>query len=69
MKNLLITKEAAMYLGISPKSLANSRSSGTGIIIPYVKIGGACRYKQSDLDKYIEERTFNHTGEMRGTTR
>ena len=65
MHKLLNANQAADYLGISPKSLANSRWSGTGIVIPFVKIGGACRYKQSDLDKYIEERTFSHTGKAK----
>jgi dimeric dUTPase (all-alpha-NTP-PPase superfamily) len=65
MNILLKPKEAAVFLTISEKSLANARSSGVGIVIPFIKIGGSVRYKQSDLEKYIQENTFNHTGERR----
>ncbi len=39
---LLDTKEAGDYLGINDKSLANSRYTGTGIQIPYIKMGRLC---------------------------
>ncbi|MEO1945706.1 MAG: helix-turn-helix domain-containing protein [Candidatus Thioglobus sp.] len=67
MSKLLSGQEAANYLSVSSRSLSNARSSGTGIVIPFIKIGGAVRYKQSDLDNYIQANTFNHTGESRGT--
>jgi hypothetical protein len=63
MSKLLSGQEAANYLSVSSRSLSNARSSGTGIVIPYIKIGGAVRYKQSDLDNYIQNNTFSHTGE------
>ena len=63
MSKLFSGQEAANYLSVSPRSLSNARSSGTGIVIPYIKIGGAVRYKQSDLDNYIQANTFSHTGE------
>ena len=62
---LLSTKEIAKYLGLDPKSLANSRYTGTGVKIPYIKLGKVVRYKQSEVDKYLEENTFNHTGETK----
>lgn len=65
MSKLLSGQEAANYLSVSSRSLSNARSSGTGIVIPFIKIGGAVRYKQSDLDNYIQANTFNHTGESR----
>lgn len=43
-------------------TLANYRSSGK-VLIPFIKIGGAIRYRKSDLDKFLEDNTFNHTGE------
>lgn len=66
MSKLLSGQEAANYLSVSSRSLSNARSSGTGIVIPFIKIGGAVRYKQSDLDNYIQSHTFSHTGETRG---
>ena len=63
---LLDTKQASDFLGINDKSLANSRYTGTGIQIPYIKIGKIVRYRQSDLEAYIENNTLTHTGEARG---
>lgn len=61
------TKQTAEQLGLSEKSLANARSRGTGITIPFVKMGtsGCIRYRQSDIDAYMEANTFNHTGEVK----
>ena len=42
--------EAAIYLGLSPATLARWRSEKANLI--YCKIGGAVRYKKSDLDSY-----------------
>jgi hypothetical protein len=60
---LLNTKQASDFLGLNNKSLANSRYTGTGMQIPYIKMGKIVRYRQSDLDDYLENNTFNHTGE------
>lgn len=61
------TKQTADQLGLSEKSLANARSRGTGIMIPFVKMGasGSIRYRQSDIDAYMEANTFSHTGEVK----
>lgn len=63
---LLDTKQASDFLGVNDKSLANSRYTGTGIQIPYIKMGKIVRYRQSDLEAYIENNTLTHTGEARG---
>ena len=63
---LLDTKQASDFLGVNDKSLANSRYTGTGIQIPYIKMGKIVRYRQSDLEAYIENNTLTHTGEVRG---
>jgi excisionase family DNA binding protein len=63
-KIMIDNKQAAEYLGLSPKTLANHRSSGK-VLIPFVKIGNAIRYRKSDLDKYLKQRTYNHTGEVK----
>ena len=65
IERLLNTKEVSEILGITVKSLANSRYTGIGIQVPYVKMGKSVRYKESDLKKYIEDNTFNHTGEAK----
>ena len=63
---LLDTKQASDILGVNDKSLANSRYTGTGIQIPYIKMGKIVRYRQSDLEAYIEKNTLTHTGEVKG---
>ena len=63
---ILRTEQAAKQLHISPRTLNNARSTGTWIIIPYRKIGSRVFYKQSDIESYIENNTFTHTGEARG---
>lgn len=67
IERLLTTNEVGEMFGLNPKSLANARSSGIGIDIPFVKLGtdGVVRYKESDVLAYIEANTFNHTGEVK----
>jgi len=65
LKHLFNPKEASKYLDVSPKTLANSRSTGTGINIDYLKIGGSIKYRKSDLDKYLNEHTFQHTSQIK----
>ena len=67
MDKLLTTKQASEYLGLSPVTLSNARYTGTGIQIAYVKLSSSVRYKQSELDKYIETHTQNNTGKTRGS--
>ena len=64
IERLLTSTKASELLGITPKSLANSRYTGTGIDIPYIKLGKVVRYKESDIQAYIEANTFNHTGDI-----
>ena len=63
LDKLLTTGQAAKQLHISPRTLNNARSTGTGIVIPYHKIGSRVFYKQSDIEAYIENNTLTHTGE------
>ena len=65
IQRLLNTKEVSEILGVTVKSLANSRYTGIGIQVPFEKIGRLVRYKESDLKKYIEDNTINHTGEAK----
>ena len=66
LKHLFNTQEAGEYLDLSPKTLANSRSSGTGVIINFIRVGGSIKYRKSELDKYLDEHTFQHTGQIKG---
>jgi hypothetical protein len=70
VQQLRTTRETAEQLNLSEKSLANSRTTGTGIKIPFIKMGtsGSIRYRQSDIDAYIDANTFSHTGEVKAVT-
>ena len=46
--------------------LTMPEATGTGIVIPYHKIGSRVFYKQSDIKAYIDNNTFTHTGEVKG---
>jgi predicted DNA-binding transcriptional regulator AlpA len=50
---LLTAKQAACYLSISTKWLANQRWQGTGP--KFLRVGGAIRYRVSDLEQFLEE--------------
>jgi len=60
----LTTKEAANQLRISPRTLNNARSTGTGIVIDFCKIGSRIFYSQSDVESYIRQNIYRHTGEI-----
>ena len=64
MNNLLTTKQVSELLSISEQTLANARWSGVGISIPYVKLSNSVRYKQSDVEAYIESNIHKHTSEV-----
>jgi predicted DNA-binding transcriptional regulator AlpA len=66
VEQLLDTNEVSKILGLSCKSLANSRYKGCGLKIPYIKIGKLVRYKRSDIENYIEGHRFYHTGQQGG---
>jgi len=51
---LLTQKETAKLLSISTKTLEAWRREGKGP--PSIKVGGAIRYRRSDLERYIDSR-------------
>ena len=62
---LLTPRETGDLLNISEITLANNRSTGTGIAIPFMKLSNkAIRYRESDVEAYIDSHTYNHTGEI-----
>ena len=61
---LLTEIQTSQYLGNIPtKTLARWRLEGGHI--PFVKCGRSVRYRQSDLDSYIEANLRNSTSEKR----
>jgi len=65
IERLITPEEASEILGVTAKSLSNSRYTGTGLQVPYIKLGKIIRYKESELETYIEANTFNHIGESK----
>jgi excisionase family DNA binding protein len=55
---LITPEQAADYLGVSTRTLANWRSLGFPNI-PYSKIGRCIRYRLADLDDYITRHSHN----------
>jgi len=55
IERLITPEEASEILGVTAKSLANSRYTRTGIDIPYIRLGNRIRYQESDLIAYIEK--------------
>lgn len=60
LAQLLSPAEAAKILGISPDTLMVWRCTGR-YNLPFVKVGGRVRYRQEDLEAFIQRRTRNHT--------
>lgn len=58
---ILTTTEAAAYVRLSKPTMERFRLSGYGA--PYVKLGGAVRYRKSDLDAWLESRRIRSTSE------
>ncbi|GAB5388408.1 MAG: hypothetical protein Alpg2KO_13760 [Alphaproteobacteria bacterium] len=58
---LLDQHQTAKYLALSPKTLANWRTQGKGP--EYHKIGGRIRYRQSDLDAYVNRCRYANTSQ------
>lgn len=65
MEALLTPKQAGKIIQVTTKALANCRSTGIGIQIPYIKLGKFVRYRESDIQAYIKANTYNHTGEAK----
>jgi len=60
---LLNAVEASVRLGLSPKTLANWRSSGGGP--RFVKIGaGVVRYPVAEIDAWVERHLLENTSQQ-----
>mgnify|MGYP000617678220 CR=1 FL=1 len=56
--DLLSRKEAAAYLGVTPETLAVWHCTKR-YPLPVIKIGRLCKYRVSDLDAFITQRTVS----------
>lgn len=61
IEELLVTKEAARIVKLSPRTLENQRLRGGGP--RYIKLGGAVRYRIQDLEEWIASHTKRNTAE------
>ncbi len=59
--DILKTPEAAVYLRLGKPTLERLRVTGEGP--RYCKLGGAVRYRKSDLDAWLESRAIRSTSE------
>ena len=55
---LLTRREAAAYLGISEGTLSVWACTGR-YQVPYLKVGRSVKYRQADLDRWLESRAVN----------
>jgi predicted site-specific integrase-resolvase len=55
-RKLLNESETAAYLGLRPETLATWRSTNR-YRLPYLRVGRAIRYRPSDVEKFLKERT------------
>ncbi|MDO8629204.1 MAG: helix-turn-helix domain-containing protein [Phycisphaerales bacterium] len=61
---LLTGAEAAEYLTVQKQTLDNWRSTGR-YPLPFIRIGArAIRYRRSDLDRFLSDRTVNPISEV-----
>lgn len=58
---LLNDTEAASFLGVKPGTLSVWRSTGR-YGIPFIKVGSRVKYRESDLIRWLEERTHLSVG-------
>lgn len=60
--DIMTTIEAAAYCRLGKPTLERFRISGDGP--RYAKLGGAVRYRQADLDAWLESRLIGSTSEL-----
>ena len=63
-QSMLITKEAAGYIGLKKTTLEAWRCRGGGPV--FIKLGKAVRYRREDLDEFINSRARTNTSQTDG---
>lgn len=61
-QDVLTTAEAARYVRLSKPTLERFRLTGEGPL--YAKLGGAVRYRRSELDKWVDGRLIASTSSI-----
>lgn len=59
--DILTTQEAAEYVRLGKPTMERFRTSGDGPV--YYQLGGAVRYRRSDLDVWLDSRRIRSTSE------
>jgi hypothetical protein len=60
---LMLTADAAHYLMMSPRNLERYRMTGGGP--RFMKSGRRCLYRRTDLDTWLNSRSFENTAQAR----
>lgn len=55
-------EETALDLNISPRTLERWRQTGE-VLLPYIKVGRAVRYRPEDVRAFKERQVRHHTSE------
>ncbi|HUT90021.1 MAG TPA: helix-turn-helix domain-containing protein [Thermoguttaceae bacterium] len=63
LPDLLTRPQAAEFLGVRVQTLAAWACSGR-YSLPMVKVGRCVKYRLSDLEKFLADRTVTSTGEL-----
>ncbi len=58
---MLNEKEAALFLGCSVAKMQKDRQKGSPV--KFLKIGSSVRYRQCDLEEYIQSQIFQSTAD------
>lgn len=59
---LLTTDEVAQWLSIKRCTLEKARSTRLGDFPPFIRCGRVIRYRWSDVNTWLRQRTFNTDG-------
>lgn len=61
-EKLLTTDAVAAWLGIQRCTLEKARSTRLGDFPPFIRIGRAVRYRQTDVEQWLLAHAFNTDG-------
>jgi excisionase family DNA binding protein len=61
---LLTRREAAEYLGLKPRTLADWAMSGR-YGLPFVKVGRRVMYRPEDIDRFLASRTITRASQIK----
>ena len=59
--------QVAEMLGVQEQTLTAWRARGRYPGLRYVKVGRAVRYRRTDVEAWLDGRTYGHTGDTEST--